>query len=421
MTALDQKTFVALGKAQAARNGYTARAVVRAVHHRRRPDRLAVRDLPDLHLHLRALPHREADGLGRPLPRRLEDRRPDGSQPRRDPPPDQALGVPVRGARRGRRRGPTAGRCSTTSRSTAAGRATPTAPTPPMRACGRSRTRPPRAPTAPSSSTTTYSGSKALVTGGPAGSSANTYDLDGGTTTMRSRPIRLPSSASSYGPLTFRYYLAHGSNSSDRRLAAGDRRGARTGRRPSCSRSGARPTTTTPRGRSRTRSLADWAGQTIRIVVEATDGARRQPRRGGRRRLPDPPALARSVAARLERPAAPPSRRRRGRSPIVSPHARADRPRHRAGVGRGRRLAAPIGDRPGTRHVAAPIARPDADRSQCRARVARRVRRAVRARPRRRHGRHRPARSRAGSSAPGGRSIPSSDSSRGPASRRRAA
>ena len=26
------------------------------------------------------------------------------------------------------------------------------------------------------------------------------------------------------------------------------------------------------RGRSTTRSLADWAGQTIRIVVEATDG-----------------------------------------------------------------------------------------------------------------------------------------------------
>ena len=53
-------------------------------------------------LHLRALPHRDADRLGRPLPRRLEDRRPDGPQPRRDPPPDQPRGVPVRGARRGR-------------------------------------------------------------------------------------------------------------------------------------------------------------------------------------------------------------------------------------------------------------------------------------------------------------------------------
>ena len=32
------------------------RAVVRPVHHRRRPDRLAVREVPDLHLHLRAVP-----------------------------------------------------------------------------------------------------------------------------------------------------------------------------------------------------------------------------------------------------------------------------------------------------------------------------------------------------------------------------
>ena len=47
----------------------------------------------------------------------------------------------------------------------------------------------------------------------------------------------------------------------------------RTARRRSCSRSSARPTTTTAPGRPRSRSLAAWAGQTIHLVVEATDGA----------------------------------------------------------------------------------------------------------------------------------------------------
>ena len=119
--------------------------------------------------------------------------------------------------------------------------------------------------------TTTYSGSKALVTGGPAGASANTYDLDGGTTTIRSRPIRLPSSASSYGPLTFRYYLAHGSNAS-----AGD------SLRVIVEAEDGTPTVVFEElGAGNdddaawafaSRSLADWEGQTIRIVVEATDG-----------------------------------------------------------------------------------------------------------------------------------------------------
>ena len=48
MTALDHAAFVALGRAMAARNGYRRQAVVRPVHHRRRPDRLDVRAPPDL-------------------------------------------------------------------------------------------------------------------------------------------------------------------------------------------------------------------------------------------------------------------------------------------------------------------------------------------------------------------------------------
>ena len=54
---------------------------------------------------------------------------------------------------------------------------------------------------------TTTSGSKALVTGAPAGSTARSYDLDGGRTTVASRPIDLPETLGQR--LTFRYYLAH--------------------------------------------------------------------------------------------------------------------------------------------------------------------------------------------------------------------
>ena len=59
---------------------------------------------------------------------------------------------------------------------------------------------------------TTPSGFKDLVTGRLAGSNANSYDIDGGVTSIRSPDIILPSAESL--TLSFRYYLAHGSNSS---------------------------------------------------------------------------------------------------------------------------------------------------------------------------------------------------------------
>ena len=59
----------------------------------------------------------------------------------------------------------------------------------------------------------TLSGSNDLVTGRLAGSSAGSYDIDGGVTSMRSPSISLPSDSGDL-VLTFRYYLAHGSNSS---------------------------------------------------------------------------------------------------------------------------------------------------------------------------------------------------------------
>ncbi len=58
---------------------------------------------------------------------------------------------------------------------------------------------------------TTPSGFKDLVTGRLSGSNANSYDIDGGVTSIRSPEISLPSADSL--TLSFRYYLAHGSNS----------------------------------------------------------------------------------------------------------------------------------------------------------------------------------------------------------------
>ncbi len=59
---------------------------------------------------------------------------------------------------------------------------------------------------------TTTSGSYDLVTGALAGSSAGAYDLDGGTTSVRSPLINLPAGRTI--TLTLRYYLAHYTNSS---------------------------------------------------------------------------------------------------------------------------------------------------------------------------------------------------------------
>jgi len=59
---------------------------------------------------------------------------------------------------------------------------------------------------------TTVSGSYDLVTGPLAGSSAGDYDLDGGTTTVRSPSITLPSGRDL--TLSFSYYFAHANNSS---------------------------------------------------------------------------------------------------------------------------------------------------------------------------------------------------------------
>jgi hypothetical protein len=59
---------------------------------------------------------------------------------------------------------------------------------------------------------TTVSGVNDLVTGRLSGSSSGAYDLDGGRTSIQSPAITLPSSGTL--TMTFSYYFAHGSNSS---------------------------------------------------------------------------------------------------------------------------------------------------------------------------------------------------------------
>jgi hypothetical protein len=59
---------------------------------------------------------------------------------------------------------------------------------------------------------TTVSGLNDLVTGPLAGASAGDHDIDGGTTSIRSPAITLPSTGTL--TLSFSYYLAHGTNSS---------------------------------------------------------------------------------------------------------------------------------------------------------------------------------------------------------------
>ena len=119
----------------------------------------------------------------------------------------------------------------------------------------------------PKQLTNVPSGSRAFVTGGSAGSSANANDLDG-RTSVRSPSIKLSSATGQR--LFFRYVLAHGSNSSsaDRLTASIETSSGRTA-----------VITLTGKAadvdgvwRSIAAPLDAWAGQTIRIHFMAVDG-----------------------------------------------------------------------------------------------------------------------------------------------------
>jgi carboxypeptidase T len=115
---------------------------------------------------------------------------------------------------------------------------------------------------------TTTSGVNDLVTGRLAGTDAGTHDVDGGTTTITSPQIALTGSTN-YN-LAFQWYLAHGSNSSSAdffRVRVVGTTSATVFSQPGAAvnRNGA--------WASRSVSLNQFAGQTVRIVIEAADAS----------------------------------------------------------------------------------------------------------------------------------------------------
>ena len=113
---------------------------------------------------------------------------------------------------------------------------------------------------------TTVSGTFGLVTGATAGASAGANDLDGGTTTIRSPAISLPTGTLT---LSFNWYLAHLNNSSSAdyfrvSVVSG------TTTTPVFSQSGA-ASNRAAAWQAATANLSAYAGQSIRLQVEAAD------------------------------------------------------------------------------------------------------------------------------------------------------
>ena len=116
---------------------------------------------------------------------------------------------------------------------------------------------------------TTASGQGALVTGLLAGSSSGSYDLDGGSTSIRSPAVAIPSGTASR--LTFRYSFAHSEKSSSAdyfrvKVLAGSTATTvfqKVGAAVDVDATWATATV----------DLARWAGQTIRLQIEAADAS----------------------------------------------------------------------------------------------------------------------------------------------------
>jgi hypothetical protein len=116
---------------------------------------------------------------------------------------------------------------------------------------------------------TTTSGTNDLVTGAAAGTDAGSFDVDGGTTSVRSPAVTLPSS----GTLTLRlqWYLAHGANSSSADFF-----------RVSIVHNGGTTVVFTQAGAASNRNgawalatanLSAYAGQSVRILIETADAS----------------------------------------------------------------------------------------------------------------------------------------------------
>ncbi len=115
---------------------------------------------------------------------------------------------------------------------------------------------------------TTVSGVNDLVTGRLAGTSAGVHDLDGGLTTIQSPAIALPSTGTL--TLSFSYYLAHGSNSSTADSLRVKVVGATTA--TVFEKLGA-AVDVDAAWATQTVSLNAFAGQTVRIRIEAADAS----------------------------------------------------------------------------------------------------------------------------------------------------
>lgn len=116
---------------------------------------------------------------------------------------------------------------------------------------------------------TTVSGTNDLVTGAAAGASAGEFDIDGGTTSIRSPAITLPATGTL--TLSLSQYLAHGSNASSADFL-----------RISIVHSGGTTAVFTRNGAAAdldavwataSAGLNPYAGQSIRILVEAADAS----------------------------------------------------------------------------------------------------------------------------------------------------
>ena len=113
---------------------------------------------------------------------------------------------------------------------------------------------------------TVPSGSRALVTGAAAGSTSNSYDVDG-ITSIRGPLVGL---AATTGSLTFRYYFAHASNSSSAdyfRAFVEREDGSRTLVRQELGAAN----DDGPVWSTISVPMARWAGEKVRIVFEAAD------------------------------------------------------------------------------------------------------------------------------------------------------
>ncbi|SEG53223.1 Zinc carboxypeptidase [Nonomuraea solani] len=115
---------------------------------------------------------------------------------------------------------------------------------------------------------TTVSGSNDLVTGAAAGAAAGDFDIDGGITSIQSPAITLPSTGALN--LSFSWYLAHGSNSSTAdyfrvRVVGNTTTTVLNQAGAASNRNGSWATATA--------SLNAFAGQTVRILIDAADAS----------------------------------------------------------------------------------------------------------------------------------------------------